>query len=556
MSYLVFARKYRPQTFEQVVGQGHVTRTLSHAVESGRLAHAILFTGPRGTGKTTIARILAKCMNCYQGSSALPCNQCQSCGEVTAGNSADVFEIDGASNNSVDQVRELRDNLKYMPSHSRYKVYIIDEVHMLSTAAFNALLKTLEEPPAHILFIFATTEPHKIPLTILSRCQRHDLRRIETDAIVRHLHSICALEKVAVDDESLTMIAREAGGSVRDALSLLDHIVSCADGTVTVEFITDLLGLVERRHLHDCADAVFKQDIARLLTRIDEVWRQGYEIKRFYSDLLIYFHQLTMVKMGRQTARLVDVPVHEIQQLEQQAVDIADSRLLQIFDFLFQIEPSIRLSSQPKMALEIAFMKLFQIPPALAIETLIERLDRLRDSLLSDGIRPAPDADLTGKEANWTPGVPSGGDRIPVEPAGDALAEMDASVSPGNASLWERAMAEVACTKPSLAASLKKCRLVIKADDQMDVEVNGTDFVLKSITKQAAFLEELLSDLTNHKVRLNIVANIEELRLKHEQKQMAEDLKQKALGHPMVMEALVLFDGKVIDVKLSDEKSS
>jgi DNA polymerase III subunit gamma/tau len=552
MSYLVFARKYRPQTFEQVVGQGHVTRTLSHAIESGRLAHAILFTGPRGTGKTTIARILAKCMNCQQGSAAPPCNQCQSCVEITAGNSADVFEIDGASNNSVDQVRELRDNLKYMPSHSRFKVYIIDEVHMLSTAAFNALLKTLEEPPAHILFIFATTEPHKIPLTILSRCQRHDLRRIETDAIVRHLHAICDQEKVDVDDDSLTMIAREAGGSVRDALSLLDHIVSCADGAVTAEFITDLLGIVERRHLFDCADAVLKQDIARVLTRIDDVWRQGYEIKRFYSDLLVYFHHLILVKMGPSTSRLVDLSAHEIQKLNEQAADVAESRLVQIFDFLFQIEPSIKLSSQPKMALEIAFMKLFQIPPALAIDTLIDRLDRLRESVSIDGLPAAPGVAVAGMAAQKALGVPAGDDRIPE----DAPGESTPSTSADPLSLWERVMAEVAHRKPSLAASLKKCRLAIKSDDQMDMEVNGTDFVFKNITKQAAFLEEVISDLAGHKVRLNIVANIEDLRLKQEQKQTADHLKQKALGHPMVMEALALFDGKVVDIKISDVKSS
>ena len=233
MSYLVLARKYRPQTFEQVIEQAHITRTLTNAISADRVAHAILFAGPRGTGKTTIARILAKAMNCEQGPTPVPCNACRSCDEITGGHGVDVFEIDGASNNSVDQVRELRENIKYMPAHSSFKIYIIDEVHMLSMAAFNALLKTLEEPPAHILFMFATTEPRKIPITILSRCQRHDLRRINLDAISKHMAWICRREGFEIADQSLELIAREAGGSMRDALSLLDQIMTCTRGSLT-----------------------------------------------------------------------------------------------------------------------------------------------------------------------------------------------------------------------------------------------------------------------------------------------------------------------------------
>ncbi|WP_054701283.1 DNA polymerase III subunit gamma/tau [Desulfosarcina cetonica] len=228
MGYLVLARKYRPQTFDAVVGQQHVTQTLKNAIKAGRVAHAILFSGPRGTGKTTVARILAKAMNCETGPTETPCNHCRSCMDITAGRGVDVFEIDGASNNSVEQVRELRDNSRYMPAHSRFKIYIIDEVHMLSIAAFNALLKTLEEPPAHVMFLFATTEAHKIPITILSRCQRHDLKRIDLAAVVGHMESLCRQESVAISTNNLWRIARESGGSMRDALSLLDQILPAA----------------------------------------------------------------------------------------------------------------------------------------------------------------------------------------------------------------------------------------------------------------------------------------------------------------------------------------
>jgi len=227
MSYLVLARKYRPQTFAEVVEQGHITRTLTHAISAGRMVHAVLFSGPRGTGKTTVARILAKAMNCEKGPTPDPCNICRSCREITAGSAVDVYEIDGASNNSVDQIRDLRENLRYMPAHSQYKIYIIDEVHMLSIAAFNALLKTLEEPPAHVMFIFATTEPQKIPVTILSRCQRHDFRRIPIESMTQHMEMISSKEGIRIPSESVWLIAREAGGSMRDALSLLDQVMAC-----------------------------------------------------------------------------------------------------------------------------------------------------------------------------------------------------------------------------------------------------------------------------------------------------------------------------------------
>ncbi|MDY6952253.1 MAG: DNA polymerase III subunit gamma/tau, partial [Thermodesulfobacteriota bacterium] len=228
MSYLVLARKYRPQTFEEVVGQDHVTRTLKNAIRADRVAHALLFSGPRGVGKTSVARIMAKAMNCESGPTPSPCNVCRSCREITEGVSLDVFEIDGASNRGINEIRELRENIKYMPSHGRFKIYIVDEVHMLTTEAFNALLKTLEEPPPHVLFFFATTEAHKIPITILSRCQRHNFKRIGLEDILTSLRRVSHEMSFRIDDEGLVLLAREAGGSMRDALSLLDQVMAYA----------------------------------------------------------------------------------------------------------------------------------------------------------------------------------------------------------------------------------------------------------------------------------------------------------------------------------------
>ena len=289
MSYLVLARRYRPQTFDQVIEQEHVTRTLSNAIAANRVAHAFLFAGPRGTGKTTVVRIMAKALNCQEGPLATPCNRCRSCNEITVGNAVDVYEIDGASNNGVDQIRDLRENVKYLPAHSRYKIYIIDEVHMLSIAAFNALLKTLEEPPEHILFMFATTEPHKIPVTILSRCQRHDLRRIPTGAISAHLVSICKQEGVNVPPESLDAMAREAAGSVRDALSLLDQVLSGTTGEVTHKQVLEMVGVVDRQIVLRFSQAILNSDIAQTLITVEKAYRHGQNLKMVYAELLAHF---------------------------------------------------------------------------------------------------------------------------------------------------------------------------------------------------------------------------------------------------------------------------
>jgi DNA polymerase-3 subunit gamma/tau len=553
MSYLVFARKYRPQTFEEVVQQSHVTRTLANAIAADRVAHALLFSGPRGTGKTTVARILAKSMNCAQGPTATPCNQCQSCTEITDGHSADVFEIDGASNNSVDQVRELRENLKYMPVHSRFKIYIIDEVHMLSLAAFNALLKTLEEPPDHILFMFATTEVHKIPITILSRCQRHDLRRIDATAIARHLKHICTSENVDVDDESLVLIAQESGGSMRDSLSLLDHVLACAQGPVTASLIGELLGVVDRKHLFDLSGAVFHRDIQKVLEGIDAVWRKGYELKRFYADLVAHFHHLAIIKLGPQTGRLVDLPEQEIDQLKAQVDAVPESYLLQIFDLLFQAEPAIKLSSQPKLGLEMVFLKLFQTPPALPIDSLIEHLDQIKANLGKGYEMPKSETVVPSKQENLAK-QENRADRTfePVSRAEKKTVEYDDP--PSIEQLWKKVVENISEYKPSLSGFLTKCELTSGDSGQFDLIVNGNEFMLKNITKHKQSIEDQCNAYMKHPVKLNVVANFKDQATKQEQKKKISHLKQQAISHPLVMEAIELFDGRVIDIKVQQEE--
>lgn len=553
MSYLVFARKYRPQSFDEVVQQEHVTRTLKNAITAGRVPHALLFTGPRGTGKTTVARILAKAMNCVQGPTPTPCNACRSCDEITSGHAADVFEIDGASNNSVDQVRELRENLKYMPAHSRYKIYIIDEVHMLSLAAFNALLKTLEEPPAHVLFIFATTDPHKIPVTILSRCQRHDLRRIELPAIMEQMRNICDREGVAIDDGGLTLIAREAGGSMRDALSLLDHVFACAQGPVTAELIAELLGAAERKLLFELSAAVFARDPARVLEQIDAVWRRGLEMKRFYSDLLGHFHNMALLKLGDRAVRLVDLPVHEIKQMQDQVRDIPDAFLTQMLALLFEAEPAIKLSAHPKLALEMMFLKMFQSPPALSVDTLIERLDQLRSAPPGAAVRASTADTGPGENASSSS---LGQDRCPPVQAAPNEPSPPVRELPGHAGLigerlWGRVVDRVTEDKPSLGGFLKKCRVSFPEQGQVELEVCGNEFTFNNIQKNSDSLEKICTEIAGRSIKLILTTNCEDAKDKRKEKQQIEQLKQKALSDPMVMEAVELFQGKIVDIKVS-----
>ena len=320
-------------------------------------------------------------MNCKDGPVPVPCNECRSCKEITAGSAVDVFEIDGASNNSVDQVRELRENVKYMPAHSLYKIYIIDEVHMLSIAAFNALLKTLEEPPPHVMFIFATTEPRKIPITILSRCQRHDFRRIDVESISKHMGTLCSKEGVEIAVDSLGIIARGAGGSMRDGLSLLDHVISCTQGAITHKQILDILGVIDREVIFNLSAAILGGQLPKVLDILDAIYSAGHDMKKLYADLMEHFRNLLLVKMVEKIDRLVDIPSHEIDLMCDQVKEVSRIFLNQILDLFFKNEVLILNSTQPRIAIEMVFIRMFQMKPVLPIDILIEKLDNLRKDI-------------------------------------------------------------------------------------------------------------------------------------------------------------------------------
>ena len=551
MSYLVLARKYRPQTFDRVIEQDHVTRTLSNAISANRVAHAILFAGPRGTGKTTVARILAKAMNCKDGPAPAPCNKCRSCTEITSGNAVDVFEIDGASNNSVDQVRELRDHIKYMPAHSMHKIYIIDEVHMLSIPAFNALLKTLEEPPPHVMFIFATTEPQKIPITILSRCQRHDFRRLSLNSMIEHMAYICQEEDFKIPQESLVLIGREATGSMRDALSLLDQVLSCFKGSVSHDQVLDILGVIDRKYVFDLCGTILRGDIAVILDALDDCYHRGYDLKKLFANLLEHLRNLLVVKMGRNVGKLVDLPDNELVQMAEQTHDVPFAVLNQIFEQLFREEASIRLSSDPKLALEMAFIRLDQMKPALPIDELIDKLDQLRQELHNSPagfgeqkadvkpppLEPRPQRKDQHLDLDPTP--------EPSAAADDTLDDLDAT--------WSR-LYEIICQKnPSLGASLSKCRLKQVTADHIEIEVSDNGFTLNMLQREknkTALKMECAAYFGEEKdIRLTSSSEPDD---EHPKKKSQNEhlLKQKALSHPLVADAIEIFSGKLIDVKI------
>ena len=560
MSYLVLARKYRPQTFEQVVAQAHITRTLTNAISSGRVAHAILFSGPRGTGKTTVARILAKAMNCKDGPTPVPCNVCRSCIEITAGKAVDVFEIDGASNNSVDQVRELRENIKYMPAHSPNKIYIIDEVHMLSTAAFNALLKTLEEPPSHVMFMFATTEPHKIPITILSRCQRHEFRRMDLNSISTHMASLCRQEGFEVAEESLGLIAREAGGSMRDGLSLLDQIMTCIQGPLTHEQVLDILGIIDRKFIFDLSDSILKADIPAVLDLLDDIYDHGHDMKKLFTDLTEHFRNLLVVVMGKKVNKLVDLPAAEVAHLVAQAKTTSAPVLNQIFDLLFKEEASIRLSAQPKLALEMALIRMLQSKPALPIDLLIDKLDILRDEMFAHGqsqeFAAPPHSAIKKKD----PPAGSQGKTLPggllsgAKRSGDETEESTATNRPSENSdeAWKRISKIISNKNPSLAANLAKCRLIKVEDQRLEIEVPGNGFTLKMIQreKNMAVLQQVCTDVLGSPKDIRLARGTASDDDYQKKKTHDNELKKKALSHPLVADAVEIFNGKLIDVKI------
>ncbi|MGM0418195.1 MAG: DNA polymerase III subunit gamma/tau [Thermodesulfobacteriota bacterium] len=567
MAYLVLARKYRPKNFDSVVHQEHVTTTLKNAVRLERVAHAHIFTGPRGTGKTTIARILAKCMNCGMGPAENPCEECRSCSEIKSGSPSDVIEIDGASNNSVEQIREIRENLQYKPTHSRYKIYIIDEVHMLSTAAFNALLKSLEEPPSHIMFMFATTEPHKVPVTIMSRCQRHDLKRVPLNILTDHLEFICKNEEIIAETQDLMNIAAAAEGSVRDSMSILDQVISSSpDSNLSPEHINWVLGSSPFEVIKETLSAILNSNRKKLIETISQLYFSGTDLKIFYQKITEFLRHTIILKI--EDKNIIEIPENQKSELISLSEGFSVSYLSRLLDILLKEEIRVRQSDNIRILLEIIFLKLSEIPESKSIEELLSRIEKLKNT--SGSQQPAlPEKDnkayTTDNKAEKKTDTEVSVKETKPEPIPDEKAEPDTENNENIASKetknlsdpekWEECIKELRRKNPSAGNLLSTNSELISIEDQtINILAKGTGYHLSRLKKEKPVIEKTAEKIFGEKIRLNINESFLDDNEKKNGIREKEKIHINAQTNQLVMSIKDQMNGKVIDEKIIENK--
>jgi len=548
LSYQVLARKWRPQLFEEVVGQKHVVKTLQNAISSNRIAHAFLFSGQRGVGKTSIARILAKALNCQEGPTPQPCGQCTSCKEIAEGNSIDVLEIDGASNTGVDDIRELRESVKYVPSGNRYKIYIIDEVHMLSNNAFNALLKTLEEPPAHVIFMFATTEPQKIPTTVLSRCQRFDLRRISLEAIVKQLSEITSKENITISEQGLKWLAREAEGSMRDAQSILDRVISYAGKQINDEDIAEVLGIVDKSLLVRTSRAILDKDAKGCLDIVNDLFHFGYDTRQFYQAFLEHLRNLIIVKISKNPAQLIELPQNECDVLKEQGKDSEVETLQRLFDIWLKAEDEINRSSLPQIVLEMVLLKMVYLKRLLPLDDALAKLDDL-EKRLSNG----KTANIKGVEYKEI--QDSGNKSSQLREEIVAIPERSSKEDNQNES-WKKLLSFTKKEKPMLAAVLKHGYLLHLDERRIELGFASNSVFLESAndSDNKSQLKTICEELFGRKLRVKISSFKEESKIQspvqlREGEMGSKSDKKESLENALINEALNIFNGKIVEEK-------
>jgi DNA polymerase-3 subunit gamma/tau len=549
MSYQVTARKWRPLVFEDVVGQSHVTNTLRNAITSKRLAHAYLFSGARGTGKTTTARILAKAINCSSPRDTNPDNECEICKEITAGRSLDVIEIDGASNRGVEEIRNLRESVRYTPTRGKYKVYIIDEVHMLTKEAFNALLKTLEEPPEHVIFIFATTEVHKIPMTILSRCQRFDFRRISIEEITGNLRAIAKEEKVTIDEEALMIVAKKADGALRDAQSIFDQVRAFCGSEITSSDVLKVLNAVDQELYFRVTDLIKTQDVKGGLELVEEVVKSGYDLREFLGGLSEHLRNLLVV-VTTEATELVEASELYRKRYQEEAKRFRQNDILRLIKLVNDLEQSIRWSPQPRFKLEAGLLQMIKLERSVQIDTLLGQIDELKKKLnlgggsndsRGPGLRVAPVSQpstelkvvgqvnagrLRNTSASITTSAPLEEPERPFSAQNPTItsiplrsspaAPMQASETPGMVApmkrvtvgeayeQWQQWVSEVRKTKIGIGTILGESNILDVTDGALRIACPD-DYHLSSLKRHKDFLVDSFHKVTGLKLRIEPV---------------------------------------------------
>ena len=561
MSYLVLARKWRPQLFEEVIGQRHITQTLQNAISQKRVAHAFLFAGARGVGKTSSARILAKALNCEKGPGINPCNECTTCQEVTHGTSMDVVEIDGASNRGIDEIRELRENVRYTPAKSRYKIYIIDEVHMLTKEAFNALLKTLEEPPPHIIFVFATTEPHKIPATILSRCQRYDFKRIPFKEVVEALKRIAESEEIQISPRGLLSIAQESEGSLRDAQSLLDQVIAYAGKNVRDEDVDEVLGLIDRRMLGDTIDAIAGRDVGRCMEIIDRVYHFGYDLQQFCRELLQYLRNLILIKVSQHPEGFMDLPEEELILLRKQAEKFPFDHLNHLFTLLMKGEQEIAQSTFARTMLEMILIRMATLRPLLSIDEMMKKLETMEREGGTGGEKEKKISSVSGNvvRSENLKGDKETGEGPPKKQEQATSEEKVRDVPPPNwEEAWKGLIEFTRAKNPILGAFLALGSLVHLGDEKIEIGFEKDSFHYERMLEKEnrSQLESVCLEYFQKKAKVVISPVTQGMASKKgetlsEGKAVPEEADRRSgnriAENPLVQEALRLFDGKIVE---------
>jgi DNA polymerase-3 subunit gamma/tau len=555
VSYEVFARKYRPQTFDDLVGQAHVSRTLKNAVAQNRLAHAYLFVGPRGIGKTSTARILAKSLNCVKGPTVTPCGVCDNCREIAAGNSLDVIEIDGASNNSVEDVRQLRENVRYAPAKGRYKIYLIDEVHMLSPAAFNALLKTLEEPPEHVKFIFATTEPQKVLPTILSRCQRFDLHRIPANLIAKHLQFIAGKEKISLEPAAAHAIARGAEGGLRDAESMLDQLVAFCGEKISENDVLDVFGFTSEQTVIDLTGRILRGETPDAIDLLHQQSDAGKDMMRLMSDLIAYLRDLLVFKV-KPDALKEDVAADVQASLAAHAELVTTDQLLELVDQFAAAEGRMKWAPNKKLHFEVAIIKAIQSLGQATLDEVIEKLGELRDGGKSAshknsasvvaGVPPASGKSAADTAASAVPAV-SGAEDISRAGPHNTSAPRIAETSPDANELWLKVLARIPAQKAFVRNSAvgahvlgtegRNFQIGFAPGDKAMMDILGTQVNRK-------FLETLLHEITGTDWSVKLTVKEE---LPSRQAVTSDDARHENFKEdPLIQEAIGLFNAQIV----------